>query len=60
MAEMVDVVHPESGGTGRIPVRALKSQKKLGWMTAEEYAAKLTRKATPPPAPAPAPTPPAA
>lgn len=56
MAEMVDVVHPESGGTGRIPVRALKSQKALGWMTAEEHAARQARKATPPPAP----TPPAA
>lgn len=54
---MVEIVHPESDGTGRCPEAALAHQRKLGWVTkAEHEAAEAAKAAKPKPAP-PTPTP---
>ena len=37
MPNFVEMVHPESGGTGRCPEAAVAHQETKGWVRADEY-----------------------
>lgn len=53
MPNFVEMVHPESGGTGRCPEAAVAHQETKGWVRADEYTAPDVVEPTPPAPPPP-------